>query len=49
MELPFGTVGRVGQRNDVLDGGPDAPTGRGKFLGNGAAQECGTVDVAYVG
>jgi len=33
IELPFGLRTWVGPGNHVLDGGPDAPMGRGKFLG----------------
>jgi len=33
IELPFGLRTWVGPRNYVLDGGPDPPMGRGKFLG----------------
>jgi len=28
IKMPFGLLGWVGQRNDVLDGGPDHPLGR---------------------
>jgi len=38
IELPFGLRTWVGPGNHVLDGGPDPPMGRGKFLGeNGRA------------
>ena len=33
IELPFGLRTWVGLENHVLDGGPDPPMGRGKFLG----------------
>jgi len=33
FELPFGLRTCVGLGNYVLDGGPDPPMGRGKFLG----------------
>ena len=33
IELPFGLRTWVGPGNHVLDGGPDPPMGRGKFLG----------------
>jgi len=33
IELLFGLRTWVGPRNHVLDGGPDLPMGRGKFLG----------------
>jgi len=33
IELPFGLRTWVGLENHVLDGGPDTPMGRGKFLG----------------
>ena len=33
MELPFGLRTWVGLGNHVLDGDPDPPMGRGKFLG----------------
>ena len=33
IEMPFGMMTRVGHRYDVLDGGPDAPGGRGNFGG----------------
>jgi len=33
IELPFGLRTWVGPGNHVLDGGPDLPMGRGKFLG----------------
>ena len=29
--MPFGLWTQVGQRNHVLDGGPDSPMGRGNF------------------
>jgi len=32
IELPFGLRTWVGPGNHVLDGGPDPPKGRGKFL-----------------
>jgi len=31
VEMPFGLRTWVGPRNHVLDGGPDAPMGRGNF------------------
>jgi len=31
IEMPFAMWSRVGQRNHVLDGGPDPHTGRGSF------------------
>jgi len=37
IEMPFGLRIRVGPRNHVLDGGPDAPMGRGNFEGKGRA------------
>ena len=33
IDLPFGLRTWVGRGNHVLDGGPDPPMGRGKFLG----------------
>ena len=33
IELPFGLRTWVGPGNHVLDGGPDPPMGKGKFLG----------------
>jgi len=33
IQLPFGLRIWVGPGNHVLDGGPDPPMGRGKFLG----------------
>ena len=33
IELPFGLRTWVDPRNHALDGGPDPPVGRGKFLG----------------
>ena len=33
IELPFGLRTWVDPGNHVLDGGPDPPMGRGKFLG----------------
>ena len=33
IELPFGLRTWVAPGNHVLDGGPDPPMGRGKFLG----------------
>jgi len=33
IELPFGLRTWVGPQNHVLDGGPDLPMGRGKYLG----------------
>ena len=33
IEMPFGLRTRVGPGNQVLDGGPDRPIGRGNFLG----------------
>ena len=33
IEMPFGMMTRVGSGNHVLDGGPDAPRGRGTFWG----------------
>jgi len=33
IELPFGLRTWVSPGNHVLDGGPDPPMGRGKFLG----------------
>jgi len=38
MEMTFGLVDRVGQKNNVLDGVQIPLTGRGKFWGNGVAQ-----------
>ena len=36
IELPFRLRTWVGPGNRVLDGGPDPPMGRGKFLGENA-------------
>jgi len=36
IELPFGLRTWVGPGNHVLNGGPDPPMGRGKFLGENA-------------
>jgi len=33
IEMPFGLRTQMGPRNHVLDGGPDAPMGRGNFEG----------------
>jgi len=33
IELPVVMMGPVRQKSDILDGGPDPPTGRGKFWG----------------
>jgi len=33
IEMPFGTMTRVGPRYNVLDGGPDFPRVRGNFFG----------------
>jgi len=34
IKIPFGVWPRVGQRNRVLDRGPDASMGRGNFEGS---------------
>ena len=31
IEMPFGSMTRMGHRYHVLDGGPDSPTERGNF------------------
>ena len=33
IEMPFGQLTRMGSRNRVLDGGQDAPMGRGNYGG----------------
>jgi len=33
IEMRFGVLTRVGQKNHVLDEGPDRPMSRGNFLG----------------
>jgi len=33
IEMPFGLWAWMGQRNHVLDGGPDSPMARGNFGG----------------
>ena len=35
MEMPFGLRTQMGQRNHVLDGGPDSTMERGTFEGGG--------------
>jgi len=32
IEMPFGVLSRVVPRNHVLDGGADAPVGKGSFM-----------------
>ena len=35
IETPFGVIGLVGSRNNILDGSPDRAREWGKFWGNG--------------
>jgi len=40
IKMPFGLRTRVGRGNDVLDGSPDPPMGRGDFEGEKGASHC---------